>query len=151
MATRSSIGFQNSNGTIIGVYCHWDGYPEYNGKILFNCYDTEDKVIELLTYGDISSLKPEIGEKHPFDNPFEYGTDEYKAHNEQYGNWCMFYGRDRNEHIDNVGAKLYADVSEFQSEIGQEYDYIFRNGQWLVSDHGDEFVPLKTVLETVDS
>lgn len=27
MATRSHIGFRNSDNTIDAVYCHWDGYP----------------------------------------------------------------------------------------------------------------------------
>lgn len=33
MATRSRIGIENQDGTVTSVYCHWDGYPENNGRI----------------------------------------------------------------------------------------------------------------------
>ena len=28
MATRSTIGYETPDGGYVGVYCHWDGYPE---------------------------------------------------------------------------------------------------------------------------
>ncbi len=34
MATRSNIGIVNEDGSITGIYCHYDGYPEYVGKML---------------------------------------------------------------------------------------------------------------------
>ena len=30
MATRSRIGIQLADQSILSVYCHWDGYPEFN-------------------------------------------------------------------------------------------------------------------------
>ena len=36
MATRSTISIQKKDGTIRSVYCHWDGYCEYNGVLLYN-------------------------------------------------------------------------------------------------------------------
>lgn len=56
MATRSHIGIQNKDGSIQYSYCHWDGYPSNNGKLLLENYNTEEKVRELLSYGSISSL-----------------------------------------------------------------------------------------------
>ncbi len=32
MATRSNIGIVNDNGSVTGIYCHWDGYPEHKRK-----------------------------------------------------------------------------------------------------------------------
>ena len=66
MATRSSIAMKTENG-IRGIYCHWDGYPDHNGKILSESYTDADKVKALIDLGDISSLRKEIGEKHSFD------------------------------------------------------------------------------------
>jgi hypothetical protein len=34
MATRSRIGIQLKDKSVLSVYCHWDGYPEWNGKKL---------------------------------------------------------------------------------------------------------------------
>ena len=38
MGTRSKIGILRRDGTVDHIYCHWDGYPEHNGVILFNDY-----------------------------------------------------------------------------------------------------------------
>jgi hypothetical protein len=61
MGTRSTIGVLNTDGSVTAVYCHWDGYPEHNGKILMENYITEEKVRELIDFGSISSLS-ECGE-----------------------------------------------------------------------------------------
>ena len=34
MSTRSSIGIKRKDGTIECIYCHSDGYLEYNGKLI---------------------------------------------------------------------------------------------------------------------
>ena len=51
MATRSHIGIKNQDNSVTYIYCHWDGYPGHNGKILLNHYQTEDKVRELMKIG----------------------------------------------------------------------------------------------------
>ena len=38
MATRSNTGIENENGRVSAIYCHWDGYPEHNGRILKEHY-----------------------------------------------------------------------------------------------------------------
>jgi hypothetical protein len=43
MGTRSTIAIQNADNTVTGIYCHWDGYVEHNGKILNENYTTESK------------------------------------------------------------------------------------------------------------
>ena len=37
------------------VYHHWDGYPEWLGRILTTHYNTKEKVAELIDGGDMSS------------------------------------------------------------------------------------------------
>ena len=54
MATRSRIGLQLSDDSIVSVYCHYDGYPAHNGRILCTHYDTIEKVRELIDGGDMS-------------------------------------------------------------------------------------------------
>jgi hypothetical protein len=55
MATRSRIGIQLSDESVLSVYHHWDGYPEWLGRILNTHYNTRDKVAELIDGGDMSS------------------------------------------------------------------------------------------------
>ena len=116
MATRSHIGIKQANGSIKYIYCHWDGYPEYNGAILKEHYTTEAKVNELMDLGDISSLGANIGEKHDF--------DDYDLIKEK--NWCNAYGRDRGE------TGVEARTGTMKDFIGQEYNYLFENGEWKI-------------------
>ena len=44
MATRSTIAKLGKDGIIKAVYCHNDGYLEYNGKMLNEHYKDESKV-----------------------------------------------------------------------------------------------------------
>ena len=34
MAPRSTIGYETQDGNYVGVYCHYDGYPEHMGPAL---------------------------------------------------------------------------------------------------------------------
>jgi len=55
MATRSLIGIKLGD-YIKTIYCHWDGYPEHNGQLLVNNYNTPTAVFDLLDLGDLSTL-----------------------------------------------------------------------------------------------
>jgi len=55
MATRSRIGIQLSDNSVLSVYHHWDGYPQWLGRILKTHYNTKEKVSELIDGGDMSS------------------------------------------------------------------------------------------------
>ena len=85
MSTRSRIGKLNADGTVTSVYCHWDGYPSYNGFLLQQFYSKEEVVDELISHGNLSYLAQKIDPTgaHSFDNP----EDDV----------CVYYGRDRKE------------------------------------------------------
>jgi hypothetical protein len=51
MGTRSFISIKHKDNTYSGVYCHWDGYPEWNGNILKKDYQARSKVIDLIDGG----------------------------------------------------------------------------------------------------
>ena len=134
MATRSTIGIINLDNTVTAVYCHWDGYPEYNGTLLVENYDTADKVRDLLALGSISSLGEKIGEKHPF-SKFELKDGE--VYDEAaYKGMTTFYGRDRGE--TDVEARTFSDPTEFVREFGEEYNYLLVNDRWFVNQYGAE-------------
>lgn len=130
MATRSRIGMKLSDGTVKSVYCHWDGYPENNGKLLLRHYNDENKISALLELGNLSSLCEEIGEKH------DLNSDHTSS------KWCIFYGRDRGEWGNE--AVIHPSTLDFTDQDGWiEFLYLFDNGSWYYSPHGSSvFSPL---------
>jgi hypothetical protein len=120
MGTRSTIAIQNADNTVTGIYCHWDGYLEHNGKILASSYTTEAAVRELIALGDLSILGETVGSRQNFDNPVK-GT-------------CVAYGRDRNE--TGVDAATFDSHADLLESFGQGFDYLFVPGEgWSVA-HG---------------
>jgi hypothetical protein len=125
MGTRSTIALEFADGTVQQVYCHWDGYFEHNGKILQEHYSDPFKLRELIDLGDLSSLRPNIGEKHAF-SQFELRAEEVAGYKALTEDMCTFYGRDRGE--TNVTARKYKNTDEyFDCSQQEEYDYILRN------------------------
>lgn len=123
MGTRGTIAIQNEDGTVTGIYTHWDSYLSNNGRILEEFYTDEAKVRELIALGDLSSLGAQIGEKHPFDERVDVETYAETR--------CTAYGRDRGEK--NVDAQTCDSWSALINDFGQEYDYLFVPGKgWLV-------------------
>ena len=55
MATRARIGYVLKDDSIVSVYHHWDGYPEWLGNILKKHYNEDEKVRELIDGGNMSS------------------------------------------------------------------------------------------------
>ena len=147
MATRSTIALEFADGTIGQVYCHWDGYLAHNGKMLQEYYSNPFVLRDLIDLGSLSSLRPQIGTKHPF-SMFEANMtqDEYAN---LYRDMTTFYGRDRGE--GQSDATYFKDYEHFLVD-GQEeeYDYILRNvngvATWFVSDHDGDFVTLESAI-----
>jgi len=77
MATRSRIGIELSDGSVLSAYHHWDGYPEWLGRILRTQYNTKEKVAELIDGGDMSSCWTNAGWKNetlPTTGPLYYSS-----------------------------------------------------------------------------
>lgn len=108
MSTRSRIGYINpKTGEVKSVYCHFDGYPSNNGKILFKHYTKREDVEELVELGDMSCLGESIDS-------------------------CEFYGRDRGE--SDTGPRTDVSFQGFKNRAGkscEEYMYFMdENDQW---------------------
>lgn len=156
MATRSTIAMKTDEGRIRSIYCHWDGYVGYNGKMLDGEYKTLDKVKQLIDLGDISSLRKDIGEKHPFDR--NHDEPELDA---MYEDWTTAYHRDRGEEWARVAPSSYDTVGEWVAEfdMGVEYFYLFDGQDWIVhrrdnmDEHGFpifDFVTVEILKEIVN-
>ena len=112
MSTRSRIGLELKNKSIISVYHHWDGYPEWLGRILKTHYNTREKVAELIDGGDMSSCWTDSRWDDSADG--SYGPQYYS----QRG--------------DNCPPRLDADLCEYLlPEDSEDYSYLFRNGEWV--------------------
>lgn len=121
MSTRSEIAILNSDGTVTGIYCHWDGYVEHNGKILSEHYQKIEKVKKLISGGDLSSLHREIEPtaKHSFENP----QDDV----------CIYYHRDREEEWEQTKPKTFKNIFELYNASKKswcEYLYIYIGDDW---------------------
>ena len=65
MSTRSRIGLELSDGSILSVYHHYDGYPEWLGTKLQEHYTTQQSVSELIDGGDMSVCLDDDGNPNP--------------------------------------------------------------------------------------
>jgi hypothetical protein len=154
MGTRSRIAVMHGD-VVKSVYCHWDGYLSWNGKLLQEHY-TSAKANQLVALGDLSSLKPEIGEAHPFGyHGTEISAEDYEK---QFGDMCTFYGRDRGE--TGTEWKVSHSFAEFLEQVENccgEYYYIMKDGVWYCGtlhereqDLYKKLVPLAEALISVE-
>lgn len=56
MGTRSRIGISISATKVTSIFCHWDGYPTFNGAILLKYYTKREDVEALMKLGNLSCL-----------------------------------------------------------------------------------------------
>lgn len=121
MGTRSFIGKSNPDKSITTIYCHFDGCPEHNGKILIDNYITEEMVDSLLAGGDMSSL-----------GVVPHMCDTYRARGER-----------------GVDARIYTDFDTmFNGGVDSwvEFFYVYEDGVWRCWNRQKEIIDL-TKLE----
>jgi len=139
MATRSRIAIENEDGTVTSIYCHWDGYPENNGKLLLEHYQDRKKTQKLIDLGSISYLAPDVEPGDGVVHSFEMPTTGI----------VVAYHRDRGE---EHYSSEHKDSDEFFNSDIEEFGYLLtKEGKWLVKsayrDWGIKSV--KEVLEFV--
>ena len=103
MGTRSRVGVMHGN-VCKSVYCHYDGYLDYTGRILLEHYDST-AANALVARGDNSGVKETIDEMN-------------------------FYS-DRGE--EDVGYQVAHSFEEFLDQVEGccgEYYYVMRDGEW---------------------
>ena len=112
MATRSRIGIELSDGSVLSAYHHWDGYPEWLGRILTTHYNSKDKVAALIDGGDMSSCWTD--QRWSSEEKHEYGAQYYSQRGE------------------DAPPRYDSNLNEYLSEgTREEYHYLFRNGEWV--------------------
>ena len=112
MATRSRVGIELKDGSIVSSYHHWDGYPEWLGRILKTHYNSRDLASELIDGGDMSSCwNDEVWGKSRTDGQ-KYGPEYYS----QRGENC---------------PPRYDETREQFLSDGEEFSYIFTSAGWV--------------------
>ena len=120
MSTRSFIGIVNPDGSVSGVYCHYDGYLEGVGALLRQHYNTPEIVRDLLALGDISSLGPTLDSSD-------------------------FYHRDRKEEMSVPFKYASLELGNTSEQVGFEFWYVFSPKGWLWRDRNSQWKPLTDV------
>jgi hypothetical protein len=113
MATRSRIGVQLKDGSVLSVYCHWDGYPEWNGKKLKEHFDSYEQAAELIDGGDISSL----------------WTDKDWEQKEMKSRTLYYSERGESDTEPNLDNSFQAFISGVKDSWA-DYAYLFADGEW---------------------
>jgi hypothetical protein len=107
MATRSLICKVYTDGSVEGIYCHWDGYPDHHLPLLEGHYTTDGAVEDLLRLGDLSTLGASPGT-------------------------CDAYHRDQGEPLSPPRhfTSLERALERAGDQFGAEYLYSYADGKW---------------------
>jgi hypothetical protein len=141
MSTNSTISIKSGN-KVKTIYCHWDGYLANNGEILLKHYKTAKKVNELISLGNISSLKERVtptvnGLIHKRDEnglrvydtqhkPVIIETTNPHTFDTPHIDVVVSYGRDRGD-----TGQEYREYTDCVNE-SESFDYLFEKGKWYV-------------------
>ena len=115
MGTRSRIGIQLADQSILSVYCHWDGYPDFNGVKLQEHFNSYELAAELIDGGDISCLWTNAG----WNNEVlpEVGPQYYTSRGDEYN-----------------PPRLDSNLKQYLTDGAEEYAYIFKDDEWVCYD-----------------
>ena len=114
MATRARIGLLQEDLSVLSVYHHWDGYPEWLGVTLNEQYNTREKIAKLIDGGNMSSCWS--------DNEFDYEKQEFVKRDPQ----PEYYGGDDERPRLSKNFTQFA----FDSKSGEEFLYLFSENEW---------------------
>jgi len=103
MGTRSRVGVMHGD-VCKSVYCHYDGYLEYTGKLLLENYDSA-LANELVARGDNSGVQVTVN-----------SMNFYSERGETDVSWQV--------------AHTFEEFLEQVHNCGGEYYYIMRDGVW---------------------
>jgi hypothetical protein len=93
----------------ISIFHNWDGHPHNLGKTLLEDFNSYEKALNLISFGNASSINGEVA--------VFYHSDFYGEH----GFWEQTKPLQFNNET-QLGCKCYLEYSE--------YNYLFKDGKW---------------------
>ena len=136
MATRARLGILLEDGSIRSVYSHWDGYPDALGAKLVTDYNTREKVEDLISGGDISTVMARSN------------WDGVPSEEE----FVLYYSDRGDRDTDALTAEDKYEFFQQTRECTGEYAYVFSTltNQWECYDLGGaEYVGLYKIAVEV--
>ena len=125
MSTNARIGLKRNDGSIVSVYHHWDGYPEWLGKKLVEKYDNKFDIGYLISGGDISCID----------------SDKDWDHND-VPNHVQYYSL-RGEKCPPQDHNNLSDYLDSMDNCGAEFAYIFMEKTgWVCFNQDQDVVPM---------
>ena len=109
---------------VIRIYHHWDGYPNGVGKTLLKEFNSYEKAINLIAFGDASSI---VGTDATFYNSWREGED-----------WKI------------TKPRQYTSEQAYEDSCNEDYAYLFKDGKWYVKNcWSDDDTDWKAVEEAI--
>jgi len=128
MATRALIGYLDDSKKLTTTYNHYDGYPDYLGKILKEHYNGGEKAKSVASVGYISS----IDEDGKINSKF----------NESANTMIL------NEEAFSAAMQIGGEVEGY----GADYGYVYFNDEWnTIKNNGIEGMAKQIVEEIEES
>ena len=128
MATRALIGYLDDSRKITTTYNHYDGYPEYLGKVLKEHYSGEDKAKEVASVGYITS----IDEDGKINSKFNETANTMILDEEAF----------------SAAMQIGGEVNGY----GADYGYVYFNDEWnAIKNNGIEGMAKQIVEEIEES
>ena len=93
---------------VIRIYHHWDGYPSGVGKTLLEEFNSYEKAINLIAFGDASTIN---GTNAVFYNSWREGED-----------WK------------HTKPRQYTSEQAYEDSCDEDYAYLFKDGKWYVKN-----------------
>ena len=123
MSERSHIGIKT--GTKIEfIYCHHSGSLSENGVLLNMFYKDVNKVQELISLGDISSLGYNIKSPNGFSKLSDYAKNQVNCLMDTHIKTSFVYAYSRDKGEKDVGKPSKTNLKNFLLH-GEEYNYLF--------------------------
>ena len=91
---------------VIRIYHHWDGYIDGVGKTLLDEFNSYEKAINMIAFGDASSI---VGTNALFYNSWRAG-EEWK----------------------DTKPRQYTSEQAYDESCDEDYAYLFKDGKWYV-------------------
>jgi hypothetical protein len=137
MSTNAIIAVKHGNN-FKSIYCHFDGYPSYTSKMLYENYDSP-KANHLVALGNVSVLEKNILPK----------TDTH-SRNQPEDDVTIFYDRDCGEKDQEF--KCYTTETDFLNRKFIEHFYVMDNSTWsYYSKNTKQWIPLSEVLDNLEN
>ena len=93
---------------VIRIYHHWDGYPSGVGKTLLEEFNSYEKAINLIAFGDASTIN---------------------------GTTAVFYNSWRDgEDWKRTKPRQYTSEQSYEDSCDEDYAYLFKDGKWYVKN-----------------